>query len=1257
MSESNDRLGLAFSGGGIRSATFNLGVLQVLAKLRLLERFDFLSTVSGGGYIGGWLVAWIRRLDKKLDGSPKTGIRELQELLGTPGKGRRRPNAAAAEAAEPREVRFLRDYSNYLTPRRGLFTGDSWAAIASYIRNPLLNLIILTLALLSVLLAPRILLGWWHTVAAAEAASDQWWFLLFIVAVLLMTAAHVVGKNVVSLSGKQRDVNPEPEDVRLASSPPMLLYIGPPWLLPTLIGAVPLLLAYQDNDGEGFVLRALAVLAATVVLQFVRSRAWPTRARTEFKFDRAAGSIRLLVVLPILLSAWLLGPWLWSNWPEISIGVPPQRFDFAAVFGAELKWWLLLGAGGHAVLWLVLWYHAGKGNRTFWVTFLAALGAGALGGFLLRLVPPLIGVKQPPGNQPVGSDSLASVATADSTSVAAGPADLFSITALPVVILVIGVTGIVFIGLVGRDYSDEAREWWSRLVGSVATWTIAITGLSVASILGWEALKDLWTSADDAWMRGAIGSGWLLATISGLLAGKSASTAEPGKKRVAKLVAGVAPYVFVGGLILLVAGLAEAVSHWAVGWIDGGWDTVSLIGAALGSLVLAVGLSWRVDINEFSMHAVYRNRLVRAYLGASNERDPSPWTGFDPSDNDVYLNDLRVPSYSGPYPIVNTTLNLVGGKKLAWQQRRAASFAFTPDSCGFEVLPDSETEPQPHLFETGFRSIESYGGRIPLGTAMAISGAAASPNMGHQTSTAVAFLMTVFNVRLGWWMRNPRRHWHRLLRPTFGAGDAGPRLGLLYLLFELLGQTNDEQGFVYLSDGGHFENLGIYELVKRRCKYIVACDAEADPKMQFSGLGNAIEKCRTDFGVEISIDVQGLRPAENEKYSAQHWAMGTIEYPERGNERAFRGILLYIKSSLTGDEPTDVLRYKDQNPDFPHESTADQWFEESQFESYRRLGQNIAESVFETPLIADITKVRNEDLFGQLRRSWAAIRTEHQESFVAHLESLDRLHTEIRDRNIEFLDGLLHPDWTSLVSSVSDDGGRPHGEPPGAAGAQHRLPRDATEFREAFVVCNQMMRLMEGVYLDLRLDTEMHYPDNDGWMHLFRQWARGPTFRLMWMLSGRNYSVPLRAFCREHLGLDVKNSGWVKCTELRADMSALDAYERTAVRSWLSSVNNKVFVFQLVHADHPSPFAPTVGVAAIERIDGTRSQLLYFRIREQFQRMGLGHAAMRKLLDEQCLRGWAAHRPETNEERAVDRLLNAVRRTLKWERALVDATE
>ena len=162
---------------------------------------------------------------------------------------------------------------------------------------------------------------------------------------------------------------------------------------------------------------------------------------------------------------------------------------------------------------------------------------------------------------------------------------------------------------------------------------------------------------------------------------------------------------------------------------------------------------------------------------------------------------------------------------------------------------------------------------------------------------------------------------------------------------------------MYLTDGGHFDNMGLYELVRRRCHKIVICDAEEDEGYTYEGIGDAIRKCRIDFGAEIELDLSPTSPNIKSHLSAAHIFRGTIRYPETPSDK--KGDVLYIKASLTGkppapgekgieelpDAPGDVQNYKLQHPHFPHDSTAEQWFTESQFESYRRLGQSIVDGL------------------------------------------------------------------------------------------------------------------------------------------------------------------------------------------------------------------------------------------------------------------------------------------------------------------------
>jgi hypothetical protein len=390
--------------------------------------------------------------------------------------------------------------------------------------------------------------------------------------------------------------------------------------------------------------------------------------------------------------------------------------------------------------------------------------------------------------------------------------------------------------------------------------------------------------------------------------------------------------------------------HWLV-ISYASWWKVLVFGLCL--FALSYFLGWRVDVNEFSLHNAYRNRLVRCYLGATNpKRRPNPFTGFDEKDN-IFLHLLV--DLGAPFHLLNATLNVVKGKELALQARKARSFVFSPLYSGFDYAEDETVGEMPGAMKTAaavhptsdeevtkkgaYRLTKhcSWKSRYPgarLGTAMAISGAAVSPSMGHYTTGAVSFLLTVFSVRLGWWLGNPRSKecWE----------NGWPKSSWRALMNELTGSTNEDQCEVYLSDGGHFENLGVYELIRRRCRFVIACDAGADPSCLCNDLAALVEKCRVDFATKIEIKIEAFRPSQplvpgDDKVlrvSKTPFEIGAIFYPDDS-----KGVLIYIKPSLLNvPELQDVLAYARLAEAFPHQSTLDQFFDESQFESYRALG-------------------------------------------------------------------------------------------------------------------------------------------------------------------------------------------------------------------------------------------------------------------------------------------------------------------------------
>ncbi|MGA8761090.1 MAG: hypothetical protein WB611_33110, partial [Stellaceae bacterium] len=379
------------------------------------------------------------------------------------------------------------------------------------------------------------------------------------------------------------------------------------------------------------------------------------------------------------------------------------------------------------------------------------------------------------------------------------------------------------------------------------------------------------------------------------------------------------------------------------------WGWIVLAMAILVAIIVAA--DFFINVNRFSLHAIYRNRLIRAFLGGPHpERTADGFTGYDPKDNlrvhelwdeqELEGGDWR------PFHVINMTLNLAATKRLEWQQRRAESFTVTPQYCGCANL--------------GYRETKKYGdpgGGISLGTAMAISGAAVSPNMGYHSSPSIAFLLTLLNVRLGWWLGNPgpagsrdgaiigfvkrKITWiSRSRRPRPAYHLDAPRFSLRPLLVELFGLTDDESPYVYLSDGGHFEDLGIYEMVRRRCRWIVVSDADADPDRGFEDLGNAVRKIWIDLGVRITFEKSDLLRATGDTAAIgiPYCALGTIEYLNDG-DGSTKGKILYIKPAVRGDEPAaDIIAYLRAHEDFPHQSTTEQWFDEPQLESYRALG-------------------------------------------------------------------------------------------------------------------------------------------------------------------------------------------------------------------------------------------------------------------------------------------------------------------------------
>ena len=871
-------VGLAFSGGGIRSATFSLGVLQALADLKLLYRVDYLSTVSGGGYIGGWLAAWTKRLKS---------FAKVQEQLST-----HRVNLKDDKEQTP--VRFLRMFSNYLTPKLGIFSGDTWAMIAIYLRNLLLNQAVVLALVATLLLTPRVIQ---RLTLDALSAHGIGYVLMSAEVALLLIAFLMILINMGYLDSRHMKDAP-----KLTEQNRILLVVCAPLFVAAAVAALWLAVRFEWRTDHQPIPYGKAALIGAITYCVI----WALASWGERVYGKR-------------ISGWVTGMVGRITNPG---GVPltEKTGDQGATADAEVR----TTRSSQFPLQPV----------EVAISTIAALGSGALAGWLIALL----------SSQELCRDETKALTMG-----------------VPLVVGVFLLAGMLHIGLMGVVFRDWKREWWGRLGGWLLVFGITWLMLFWLALLFPGFIRDhaaLW-SGWKALVAKSLTPAWILSTIGTVLAGNSKASGEPGAKTWLDTAIQVGPYVFMAGLLCWVSWGIDCLLTYHKGW---------LYPALLVCAVVALVMAWRVDINQFSMHMFYRNRLVSCYLGASHKnRSPNRFTGFDP-DDDMALKSLgwKGPGhpvhYDGPYPVFNASLNLVKGKDLAWQERKAESFVMTPHFCGYDVWLEEQDSPMlmrdrpltegtlekskrdealgifpellPKLERFGYCPTEEYAFPHPfhgpnLGLAMAISGAAASPNMGFYSSTPVAFLMTVFNVRLGQWLGNPRN------RRT--SRRASPGLGLWCLVNELLGGTNDEAAYVYLSDGGHFDNMGLYELVKRRCGLIIVCDAEADEHYGFSGLGNAIRRCRIDLGIDIDLNTSEIAPKEAGGLSTEHCAVGTIHY-EYADRAAPTGTIVYFKASLIGDESADVKNYKKGHASFPHEPTIDQWFSESQFESYRQLG-------------------------------------------------------------------------------------------------------------------------------------------------------------------------------------------------------------------------------------------------------------------------------------------------------------------------------
>jgi hypothetical protein len=973
--DASERLiGLAFSGGGIRSATTNLGVLQALSRMGILRLVDYLSTVSGGGYIGGCLSTLLSVKSSAL--YPERDMKDSQafeygsrrQLAFTTEWGQFPFNpereadmqAAAGVTIKPspaeKIVAHLRTHGDFLIARRSIFKREALRAVGMLVGGVLYTVLLTVLT-------------------------------LAVISLLLLGAAH----------GLSRDIA-------------------------------------RWNTTEG------------------RYKVEDPLAQTELRFTRGGATepeTRVREATDAGLSAHLQHR-VQLIWDDMTQNIRAREILTAAGAGAVVTMIVLLAFILAMRFWRGRFALKPGENRDDAVESPLLRRAAGLLWATVFIVP------------------FVNAQLADNRTSAAWLLQPFVVMAgayLAAFLLYSFVFAFTPLRVLEPLWSRRARSLWGSYLA------ITLYGMLVTLLFA------LLPAASYA--AHAVGLKGVLAPIGSLIVGRVlmtravAGTAERFElsKTALHVLLGIVVAALIGFTMIEVGALAIERGFVDPLAADGWWPYAIAVAIALVALAI---LCVTVNLNRIGLHFFYRDRILETYL-RSEVDDPStggmtPFvSAMEMKLRDVHGNGPTEPGGLGntaPYLLVSAALNLAGSRDLTRKDRKSGYFLFSKFFCGSR--------------QTGYRDTKLYlEGRTQLARALTVSGAAAGTGMGYQTFFAQSFLTAVFNIRLGQWISNPKTNSSErfVFWPT-------------YMLREALGATNERTRLVNVSDGGHTgDNVGIYPLFERRCKVIIASDAEADPTIAFGSFTEALRHAYVDLGVDVDIDLSMITPDPVTGLSKAHCAIGRIRYPECPGRPSF---LIYMKNSLTGNEPAPVLNYKRTSAAFPHESTADQFFDDTQFESYRALGDHIAEETLGRWLLDDqirtilnlprVERPRVECLIdfplANIDRAWDDLLIYHSPFRAADSEGEFR---ELTSKLAE-LEKLV-VDTPGLVPYYRECMGLPKHLPAGIE------PLDPVN------LIVMQIQLMEDVYFSLRLDQYANARDNRGWMNLFRRWAASQTFR------------------------------------------------------------------------------------------------------------------------------------------------------------------
>lgn len=977
--------GVGLSGGGIRSATFCLGLFQGLAKLNLLKKIDYLSTVSGGGYFGSFYMRLFTRPEiKDLD-----AVRQV--LADTPS------GQSAAVDTPSADTHSSKGQVDTSEKQDDGISGEEAAAQPSLPAGGVLSWLRENGRYLSPNGAGDLLLG--------GAVMLRNWFAVQVVLVVsfltLFLAAHWLRHISLDLVTKYQLSNEADFGAWILESVP--LWGSPYWLLAALallLGAAPLAWVYwlvgrwpagiDWRDVVGWPLWGVLLLAggaAGYVLKdiswsFDQGRSWQDIAGEVWTYlhqaaasDGQAAALLLLVLIILTLGWFLIALWMARGTAQNELddaALNSKRQIYADNYArhwtsVQLKRALVVTA------WLCLFTAVDSLGQTLYLSW--KLKAGLVEGWAAGIWAGLVGLAA------LGKRIAVAMGWADG-----GGRPKWVVGALLSLVAVL----VVGSWLATVSFLSNVIVWKGQIPQAVCQEMQRKHFANSPEMLGTTGM----TIA-----RQTDGSGWDVAYKN---ATQEAVTCD-GKQQKNQ------------------HGDSRADFSWLV------WALP--FGALLSWLM---GQSWPF-LNRSSHQPLYSSRLTRAYLGASNrirlQQSNAPVTrvvaGDDLDDHEYWpwpppREHKEEPGANGPtYPhtrgaplhLINTTVNetVEGRSHIQQQDRKGIGLAAGPAglSAGIRhhtVLCHCNEYYVAMKYPRGdktFSMLDYEDGkftseRLTIGQWLSISGAAISTGLGSRTSLALSLLTGFANVRLGYWWDSgvaPKKRVPRAQQPC-GRWLGGLFSRILpvqaYLLDEYTARFHGSaRRHWYLTDGGHFENLGGYELIRRRLPLMVVVDAEADPDYEFGGLANLIRKARIDFGAEIRFcddrrldelfgtrckhafgtldDLKRGRMSEemlpytrrpwrdrtrvaidapdNRRYSLAHAALAEVRYADEEEPKPQRW-LVYIKPTLVGSEPADLLQYHAAHPHFPQEPTSDQFFDEAQWESYRKLGEHIAEALF-----------------------------------------------------------------------------------------------------------------------------------------------------------------------------------------------------------------------------------------------------------------------------------------------------------------------